>query len=244
VRGAFTGAERDRKGLFAQAHEGTLFLDEIGDMSLTVQKRLLRVLQEGEFLPVGGREVQSVDVRILCATHRDLQARVDSGDFREDLYYRLMVAHLDLPPLRDRSEDIALLLPHFLERHGAKAPGASVTRIDPEALALLEAQPWPGNVRELENFVMNLLLFAPAGDVVTAEHVRRVLGQRGGSLGVAPAAPPSADGELPLKARLEAYERAQVRAALDAADGNKTRAARQLGVGVRSLYKMIERLGL
>ena len=239
MKGAFTGADRDRKGLFAQAHEGTLFLDEIGDMSLDVQKRLLRVLQEGEFLPVGGREVVKVDVRILCATHRNLEQRVAEGLFRDDLYYRLAVARVALPPLRERPEDLALLLPHFLELHGSGA-----RTIEPEALALLEARPWPGNVRELENFAMNLMLFDREGDHVSADLVRRLLGEGRGLAGDPPVAPVVSAATGSLKDRLEAFELAQVRAALESSAGNKAAAARALGVPVRTLYKMIERLGI
>lgn len=237
MRGAFTGADRDRKGLFAQAHNGTLFLDEIGDMSLDVQKRLLRVLQEGEFLPVGGREVVKVDVRILCATHRQLEVRVAEGSFREDLYYRLAVARVELPPLRERPEDLALLIPHFIERHGGR-----LRSLDPEALAQLEARPWPGNVRELENFVMNLLLFDREGERLSSELVRRLLGEAASGDGAASGAP--AGGGSSLKARVEAYERAQILGALSAHEGNKAAAARALGVPVRSLYKMLERLDI
>jgi transcriptional regulator with GAF, ATPase, and Fis domain len=236
VRGAFTGADRDRKGLFAQADGGTLFLDEIGDMSVGVQSRLLRVLQEGEFLPVGGREQVKVDVRILCATHRQLEQRVTDGEFREDLYYRLAVARVKLPALRERKEDVALLLPHFLELHGG-----SPRSVDPEALALLESRPWPGNVRELENFVMNLVLFDRDGDHLTLGLVSRLLGAAKGEGVVAPEGLASG-GDGPLKARLEAFERAQVQGALEAEGGNKAAAARALGVTVRTLYKMIERL--
>src|SRR5262245_50878007 len=118
MRAAFPGADRDRKGRFEQAHGGTLFLDEIGDMRDNVQKLLLRVLPEGEFLPLGGREIRRVYVRVLCATHRDLKGMVAAGSFREDLYFRLRVAQIRLPPLRERPEDIALLVPYFLKRHG------------------------------------------------------------------------------------------------------------------------------
>ncbi|HEX5009074.1 MAG TPA: sigma 54-interacting transcriptional regulator, partial [Planctomycetota bacterium] len=236
VRGAFTGADRDRKGLFDQAHGGTLFLDEIGDMSLEVQKRLLRVLQEGEFIPVGGREVRKVDVRILCATHRDLRKLVAEGRFREDLYYRLAVAQIRLPPLRERGEDIALLLPHFLERHGGQARA-----VDPEALALLRGQGWPGNVRELENFAMNLLLFDREGTRVTAEQVRRLLAA---GTGEAPALPDAAPAGGALRERVDAYERRLIEEALARAGGSKSAAARDLGVGIRTLYKMLERLGI
>ncbi len=243
VRGAFTGADRDRKGLFDQAHGGTLFLDEIGDMSLSVQKRLLRVLQEGEFLPVGGREVRKVDVRILCATHRDLRQMVAEKSFREDLYYRMAVAFIQVPPLRDRTEDLPLLLEHFMERHGGTARD-----IEPEALALLAAQPWPGNVREFENLAMNLLLFDRDGTHVRAALVRRLLGA--GAAGseepdVEDAGSAGAGSESgSLKQRLVDFERHQVEAALVRAGGNKAQAARDLGVGIRTLYKILARLGL
>jgi transcriptional regulator with GAF, ATPase, and Fis domain len=238
VRGAFTGADKDRKGLFEQAHGGTLLLDEIGDMSLGMQKRLLRVLQEGEFLPVGGREVRKVDVRILAATHRDLKAMVADAAFREDLYYRLAVAQIHLPPLRERTEDITLLLPHFLERHGGKA-----RPIDPEALAILGAREWPGNVRELENFAMNLLLFDREGERVSGRLVRRLLAGAGEGEPEVEAAGPAADGGS-LADRVLAFERQQLSEALTAAGGNKAAAARALGIGVRTLYKKLERVGL
>jgi transcriptional regulator with GAF, ATPase, and Fis domain/predicted negative regulator of RcsB-dependent stress response len=238
VRGAFTGADRDRKGLFEQANGGTLLLDEIGDMSLGMQKRLLRVLQEGEFLPVGGREQRSVDVRILAATHRDLTQMVAEQSFREDLYYRLAVAQIQLPPLRERTEDIALLLPHFLERHGGSA-----RPIDPEALAILSARPWPGNVRELENFAMNLLLFDREGERVSAPLVRRLLAGAGeGVPDISEADAPTDGGSL--TDRVQAFERNQLLEALQTAGGNKTAAARALGIGVRTLYKKLERVGL
>jgi len=238
VRGAFTGADRDHKGMFESAHHGTLFLDEIGDMSDGVQKRLLRVLQEGEFLPVGGRELRKVDVRVLCATHRDLKALAEQGGFREDLYFRLAVVRVALPPLRERSEDIPLLLGHFLLKHG----GVERT-IEPEAQALLAAQPWPGNVRELENFARNLLLFDREGTRVGAALVRRLLAGSGAA--VSPVAEPAAEESgLPIQKRVEAYERRLVAEALRRAGGNKAQAARDLGLGIRTLYKMLERLGL
>lgn len=238
VRGAFTGADRDRKGLFDQTNGGTLLLDEIGDMSMGMQKRLLRVLQEGEFLPVGGREVRHVDVRILSSTHRDLKQMVADNTFREDLYYRLAVAQIQLPPLRDRTEDIALLLPHLLERHGGSA-----RPVDPEALAILSGQQWPGNVRELENFAMNLLLFDREGERVTARLVRQLLAGSGQDESDQVGGHEGRDG-LPLSERLLAYERDQLTAALLAAGGNKAAAARSLGIGIRTLYKKLERVGL
>jgi transcriptional regulator with GAF, ATPase, and Fis domain/predicted negative regulator of RcsB-dependent stress response len=238
VKGAFTGADRDRKGLFAQAHGGTLFLDEIGDMSLAVQSRLLRVLQEGEFLAVGGRELQKVDVRILSATHRRMSEMVADGVFREDLFFRLAVAQIELPALRERTEDISVLLPHLLERHGDQG-----RTIEPEALALLEAQPWPGNVRELENFVRVLLLFERDSPTLSAAVVTRVLGRNQITELVEPVVAPAGSGAS-LKARMEAFERAEIQGALERSQGNKAAAARDLGVTVRGFYKMLERLGL
>ena len=243
VRGAFTGADRDRKGLFEQADGGTLFLDEIGDMSLDVQKRLLRVLQEGEFLPVGGREVRRVNVRVLAATHRDLRQMVSEGRFREDLFFRLAVAQIHLPPLRDRADDIPLLVDHFVKLHGG-----GPRSVDPEALRLLERASWPGNIRELSNLVMNLLLFDLEGKRISPQLVRRVL--HGGAAGAVEGDGDAgtadlADAEgLTLKDRLEAFERQQVETALAAEGGNKAAAARRLGVGTRTFYKMLSRLGL
>jgi len=242
VKGAFTGADRDRKGLFEQADTGTLFLDEIGDMSTDVQKRLLRVLQEGEFIPVGGREARTVDVRVLCATHRDLTDMIASGGFREDLYYRLAVGRVLVPPLRERLEDIAVLLPHFIERHQG-----GLRLVEPEAITLLEQHRWPGNVRELENFAMNVILLEPDATTVGPDTVRRLLRVPGGigpdaAEGAAGAAEETGDGSL--KERMEAYERRQIRAALERAGGNKSRAARELGINVRSLYKILARLGI
>ncbi len=243
-RGAFTGAERDRKGLFEQAHGGTLFLDEIGDMTEAVQKRLLRVLQEGEFIPVGGVEEVKVDVRILCATHRDLEALVQRGGFRQDLFFRLAVATVQLPPLRERPEDTGPLVEHFFQSHGGHG-----RKLSPEALSRLQRFGWPGNVRQLENVVRNLIMFAPEAEVVTLADVDRVLlGIAGGE--AAPASSsgfglPSDEAEPMLwKERLEAWERENVAAALERAGGNKTKAAAILGVKVRTFYKMLERLGL
>ncbi len=243
VKGAFTGADRDRKGLFEQADGGTLFLDEVGEMSMSVQSRLLRVLQDGEFLPVGGRTVRKVDVRVLCATHRDLRAMVGEGTFREDLFYRLAVATVKLPALRERPDDIGLLLSHFL-----REDGRSERAIEPAALALLRAYPWPGNVRQLQNATKNLLMFEPQGTVVSVESARHLLQTM---QDVAPGDGPSTglitpenDPERSLKERISEFERRLVTEALVVSEGNKSQASRLLGVPVRTLYKMIERLGL
>jgi DNA-binding NtrC family response regulator len=166
-RGAFTGASSSRKGVFEEASRGTLFLDEIGDISPAMQVRLLRALQEGEIKPVGSAETRKVDVRVVAATNRDLEAAAHAGSFRQDLYYRLNVVALELPPLRRRSEDIPLLVHHFLTRYAAKF-GRPVSRVAPEAMEALQSYPWPGNVRELENVVQRAVVLAP-GEVVSPD---------------------------------------------------------------------------
>jgi two-component system nitrogen regulation response regulator GlnG len=159
-RGSFTGAAARRIGRFEQAHEGTLFLDEIGDMSQALQTRLLRVLAEGEFYRVGGHEAVKVDVRIIAATHQDLEARVEQGSFREDLFHRLNVVHVHMPALRERREDIPLLLEHFMDA-AARELNVAAKRLTADALQALSERSWPGNVRELKNFCRRLMLMAP-----------------------------------------------------------------------------------
>ncbi len=173
-RGAFTGAETRRIGRFEQADRGTLFLDEIGDLSLETQAKLLRVLQERVISRVGGRESIPVDVRVMAATHRDLPALVASGKFREDLWYRLNVVVITLPPLRERREDIPALVKYFIARHGADLGG--VAAVQPAALKFIAAQPWPGNVRQLENVVKRMLLGAH-GYLITEDMARAALTQ-------------------------------------------------------------------
>lgn len=192
-RGAFTGAEARRIGRFEQADQGTLFLDEIGDLSLETQAKLLRVLQERVISRVGGRELLPVDVRIIAATHRDLPALVTAGKFREDLWYRLNVVVIALPPLRERKEDIPALLKYFVTRHGADLGG--VAAVQPAAVKFLSAQPWPGNVRQLENVVKRMLLGAH-GYAITEELARAALAQ-------GPAAPSAEAGGRTLAALCE-----------------------------------------
>lgn len=180
-RGAFTGADTRRIGRFEQAHDGTLFLDEIGDLSIETQAKLLRVLQERTLSRVGGRDSIAVDVRVIAATHRDLPALVAAGKFREDLWYRLNVVVIKLPPLRDRREDIPALVTYFVNRDGAELGGVAV--VQPAALKFLSAQPWPGNVRQLENVVKRMLLLAH-GYSITEELARAAL-QQGPAAGTA-----------------------------------------------------------
>jgi DNA-binding NtrC family response regulator len=232
ARGAFTGAIADRAGSFREAEGGTLFLDEIGDMDLAMQAKLLRVLQDRMVVPVGGKPV-AVDVRILAATHRDLRAMVDKGSFREDLYYRIGVVPLHLPPLRERLADILPLAEHFLALTG------SGRRLSAEAASRLLAHPWPGNVRELRNAIERAAVLAPL-PVLSANDFEFLGEARTGSPDTD--APDWLSGDLPgAVARLEA---AMIRRALADCGGNRTEAARRLGIHRQLLYEKIKRLGL
>jgi serine/threonine-protein kinase PknK len=230
VRGAFTGAEASRRGLFQLADGGTLLLDEVGEMSPAMQAKLLRVLQEGEVRPVGAEATQRVDVRVLAATHRDLEVEVAEGRFRADLFYRLAVVRLSLPPLRHRVEDIPALVAAFTARHGR--PEA---RFDGAALAALRAFDWPGNVRQLENEVRRALVFA-AGDRIGRADLSPAL--RGEGAGEEDA------GDLDLDRRVDALKRELIARALAETQGNRSRAALRLGVSRYGLSKMIKRLGI
>jgi DNA-binding NtrC family response regulator len=225
TRGAFTGAAVARRGLFEEAHRGTLFLDEIGGVGSALQARLLRALQEGEVRRVGANEPVAVDLRVVAATNKDLAAAVKEGRFREDLYYRLAVVSIRIPPLRERREDIPLLADHFAAKHG-RAEGGAVT---PAARALLAAYAWPGNVRELENVVARALALSRSG-VVVPEDLPDVV--RGLPAGLAPAGGP----ERPTLAEIERRYAATVLAEVE---GNKTRAAEILGIDRKTLYRIL-----
>ena len=232
VRGAFTGAIRDKKGRFELAHQGTLFLDEVGELPLPIQAKLLRVLETQRFGRVGDEREIQVDVRIVSATNRDLRRMVRDGDFREDLFYRLCVVPLDLPPLRERREDIPLLIDHALERI-ARETGRAGLRVGGDALDVLRAYGWPGNVREL----INALQYASVrctGTEIGAEHLPPEVRE-----GTAPSrvpATPRADRRYKLTA--DAVDRA-----LAETGGNKAEAARRLGVGRATLYRFLDRRG-
>ena len=228
VRGAFTGAERTRVGLFEAADGGTLLLDEIGEMSPAMQAKLLRVAQDGEIRPVGSERARRVDVRIVAATHRDLEEMVRRGSFREDLYYRLAVVTIQIPPLRERPEDIPALVAAFVARHAENRD----VRFDRRAMARLTSYPWPGNVRQLENEVQRALVLG--SDLIREEDLSPVV--RGDD--------PNAPNELDLKAHVAALERRMIRRALDASVNNQTQAAKLLGVSRYGLQKMMKRLGL
>ncbi len=236
VRGAFTGADRDRAGLFEQAHGGTLFLDEIGDMSPTMQAQILRALQEGEIRRVGGTKPIRVDVRVIAATHRDLQQETAAGRFREDLLYRLQVLLIELPPLRERRGDVRRLTRHFLGRIAAER-GKPVQAVDAKILDLLEGCAWPGNVRQLQNALQRLSLLAGDGSIGT-EILMLDPGLRSLLAGDDSAATPAA----PLS--LSSSERDRIVEALRAAEGNRARAARLLGVSRATIYRKIKELKL
>ncbi len=232
VRGAFTGADRDKPGLFEVASGGTLFLDEIGEMPPEHQVRLLRVLQEGEVTPVGGRRPRRVDVRVICATNRDLQALVEQGAFREDLYYRLSVFPLTVPPLRDRRGDVPLLARHFLaDLDGELSKG--LAGFSSEALDVLGAWRWPGNVRELRNEVERAALLAPPTGLVEPEHLSMRLRTSPGLPEVGP-----------LKEAMGRVEGAYLAKALEAHGGNRSATARALGISRQALLAKIRKYGL
>jgi DNA-binding NtrC family response regulator len=233
VRGAFTDARADRTGCIELADGGTLFLDEIANMPMQQQAKLLRVLQTGEFHPVGSSRVRRADVRVLSATNVDVAAEVAQGRFREDLLYRLNTVEIRLPPLRERREDLALLAAHFLERQAARY-GRRVT-LAPDALTALHEHPWPGNVRELEHVVERALLLCH-GDVVHAADL--LLGSGG-------ARPDQRDGTARFDAlTLEEAERYLIQRALDRCDGNVSDAARALGLSRSAFYRRLSHYGL
>jgi transcriptional regulator with PAS, ATPase and Fis domain len=240
MRGAFTGAMRDKKGLFEVADRGTFFLDEVGDMSPALQVKLLRVLQEGTFLPVGGTEPKEVDVRVIAATHKDLGELVKRGEFREDLFYRINVIRVMLPPLRERRDDLPLLVDHFLRKHHRE--GQHVRGLAPEAMTLLGSYAWPGNVRELENEMERLLVLG--GDLewlpadLISSRIRDAI-----SPGVSPLLT-SARATGKLNEAVETLEREMIQQGLSRTGNNKSRLARELGISRSNLILKIAKYGL
>jgi two-component system response regulator PilR (NtrC family) len=254
MRGAFTGADANRKGLLEAAERGTIFLDEIGEMPTSMQVKLLRVLQERRFRRLGGTEESAVDVRVVAATNQDLPRLVSEGKFREDLYYRINVIPVVLPPLRDRREDIAMLADHFLEKHAARA-GKAVRGISQEATALLVAYDWPGNVRELENAVERCVALEQAS-VVLAETLPVNI-RVGTSLpfvvtapveavsrGAGPESFPEIEDGFDLEARGEDFYRHYIALALGRAGGVQVKAAEMLGMSFRSFRYYAKKLKL
>jgi DNA-binding NtrC family response regulator len=237
AKGAFTGAAADRKGLFEEADSGTILLDEIGDMPLLLQAKLLRVLQEGEVRRVGATSMRRVDVRILASSNRDLSSLIKEGKFREDLYYRLNVIPLVIPPLRERREDIAPLCAHFLTLYGAKL-GREAQRLSAETLQMILAYEWPGNIRELENLIARAVTLS-ASPVISVEEFRVIFslgGQKVQSSSPA-AAPPPENGP-------SSKEKEVILDALKSANGNQTKAAIALGIGRNTLWRKMKKFGI
>ncbi len=233
-RGAFTGATSLRRGRFEQADGGTLFLDEIGDMSPATQAKILRVLQEGQFERLGGDTTITVDVRLVAATHKDLEAMVAEGTFRQDLYFRLNVVPINLPPLRERTEDIPELAHHFLRRYAQKNR-KDIKGIDPQALQLLVRHTWPGNIRELENCMERAVILCP-GEVITPAELPPQL---------QPAKTPSQAAAPPTTGlTLREMEREMIRTTLETTGHNKSRAAKILGIARQTLLNKIREYGL
>lgn len=232
-KGAFTGAISSKRGRFELAHGGTLFLDEIGEISPAVQVKLLRVLQEKKFERVGGERTIEVDVRIIAATNKDLKEEVEKGNFREDLYYRLNVVHIQLPPLRERKEDIPLLAAAFLKEI-AKENNKTINAIDQKARTILYNYTWPGNIRELRNCIESAVVMT-RDDIITADdlppHIREA-GDHDDYI------------RIPLGASMQDAEKEIIRSTLAHCSGNKSKAAEILGIGRKTLYRKIEEYGL
>jgi DNA-binding NtrC family response regulator len=254
-RGAFTGAVADKRGLFEEADGGTFLLDEVGDMSPALQVKLLRVLQEGTFLPVGGTQTKKVDVRMIAATNKDLSALVRKGAFREDLYYRLHVVALRTPPLRERGEDLDRLIQFFLKRLSERQGRPKM--LHPETAEKLRLHRWPGNVRELQNEIERIWVLSGEDPVIGPEHLSKGIALGANAIdtsstpGPVPDEPgshlelhPDEPGEEPLNASLERVERQLIERALRKVQGNRTRAAQLLGVSRRNLIRKLQQFGL
>ena len=239
VKGAFTGAYKAKRGLLEQADGGTLFLDEVGDMSPAMQKKLLRVLQEGEVRQVGSDEVRQVDVRVITASNRDLEAMVADGSFREDLFYRLAVLRVDLPPLRARRDDVPLLAESLLAR-AAREAGRDCPVLPHEVVAALVRYPWPGNVRELENEMRRLVVLASEGarveDLSVAVREARTVAASPGEAEVLE--------QGDIRGAVADLERRSIEAAMEQAAGNKSAAARTLGISRFALQRKLDKYGL
>ena len=235
-KGAFTGAVAARQGMMEAASGGTLFLDEVGEMSLALQVKLLRAIEQKEVIRVGGTEVIRVDIRIIAATNQDLKAKVAEKGFREDLFYRLNVFHITVPPLRERREDIPRLAGHFLKEI-ARENNVPPKNLSAGARTALLTYRWPGNVRELRNAMETASLVARGDAIEWGDLTPEILGN---------ILPPSSDGPIPLPSprTLEEIERDAIVGALLQANGNKTKAAKTLGIGLRTLHRKIKEFGI
>ncbi|HEX3662445.1 MAG TPA: sigma-54 dependent transcriptional regulator [Acidobacteriaceae bacterium] len=247
VRGAFTGADRDKPGLFEAASEGTLFLDEIGDMPLATQAKLLRALQNQEIQRVGSLQIRKVNVRVIAATHRNLRQAVADRLFREDLYYRLAMVEIPVPSLAERREDLPLLTRHFIGKF-AQQYGKTIRGLTPRARLLLERHPWPGNVRELENVLGHACMMTETGEIDAADLPSALIGPQSAAPafdGGAPATTPGPIAAAPQEdASLAEHERQLVVTALEKAQGNQSQAARALGIGRDALRYKMKKYGL
>ncbi|MCK5841729.1 MAG: sigma-54-dependent Fis family transcriptional regulator, partial [Candidatus Sabulitectum sp.] len=232
-RGAFTGAVSDRKGKFIAAGAGTLFLDEIGDVSIAMQIKLLRVLQEKTVTPLGANEAVPVKARIICATNRDIATMVQSGDFRQDLFYRINVVRLQIPPLRERPEDIPQLLDVLLEKH-CFAQGIDMKQYDPQILSLLLGYQWPGNIRELENFVERAIVLSAGHEITIQDLPAEIL----------PVQRKEASVSSTMRGARADTEKQMILAALKNNRFNRTSAALELGIHKTTLYRRIKALGI
>lgn len=238
VKGAFTGAVKDKKGLFETADKGTLFMDEVGDMSPSMQVKLLRVLQEGTLTPVGGTEPKKVDVRVLAATNRDLKQMIERGEFREDLYYRINVINVTVPPLRERKEDIPLLVDFFLSR-GCQEKGIPLKKVGKRALEKVLDYPWPGNIRQLENEMERLLVLTNEEEMIGAELLSPHIKEWGETTKVQ-----GVRLQGKLKDALEELEKTMIREGLKRTNWNKSRLAKELGISRAGLIMKVDKYGL
>ena len=234
MKGSFTGAVKDKEGLFTAAATGTIFLDEIGETTPATQIKLLRVLQHREVIPVGATEAIPIDTRLIAATNRDLEEEIKSGGFRTDLYYRLNVIALHLPPLRQRAEDIPLLVEHFLHRI-SESRGEALKQLAPGVLGVLQEYQWPGNVRELENALERAAILTAGSEITVAALPERVTQRK---------AEPLVSTRTPPNPTLEAVERAYILWVLQSEGGNKSRAAEILGIDPSTLYRKLSRYGV
>ncbi len=229
-KGAFTGADRQRLGCFELADTGTLFLDEVGELPLELQAKFLRVLEEERLRRLGGKSEIEVDVRVLCATNRDLKEEIRTGRFREDLYFRLNVFNIALPPLRDRREDVPLLVQHFVEKFAHEA-GKKVSGVDPKAMELLQSYQWPGNIRELRNTVERAVILCD-GEIIARDHLpTEMVGSREETQLL----------KVPLGLRLREVEKEYILSSLDRNNHNKSRTAHILGISEKTLYNKLNR---
>jgi transcriptional regulator with PAS, ATPase and Fis domain len=245
VKGAFTGAQSDKKGLFEEANGGTLFLDEIGDITPSLQVKLLRVLQEGEIKPVGSNSQVKVNVRIIAATHRDLATLVSQGKFREDLYYRLKVIEIEIPPLRERREDIPELAQVFLKKYAHKT-GKSIHSISPEAMKALQGYRWPGNVRELEHQIERAVTLTSAStlslddfELIKKEKAPEGVGKEDGASDLK-----NSDLKGAEQKSLEEMEKLHILKVLKEVDYNKSKASEVLGIDRATLYRKAQKYGI